>query len=709
MTEGDRSKESDELKMRRELLEEILGRSFYGRLREFYKSIFAQNPGLVVLMSRKSWSVFQLFLPILQDEGIDIKTQRITHDRMVHPWLAALDPQARKELKIFIVDDTFQTGRALDDCARRLTIAYNIERNNITVAVFAMTDDQNGYNRRRITVEGSQKKYTVGESASRPEIKSFNVSWLGGEDTFCQKDDVSLFSALFVEALHACSVPYVGYIPAFRLSIKEAEDFFGTKQGKEINFDLKKSKVSRFGSSSTIRIPGYLEQEDLKAPLNNPRTVGYYNITNEQMRQNDVEAFYFSLPEKGSGKNDFLHLCIPEYASSIAALRFYLNRKTGIVLMVPYLSLKDCDADADIAGMFPKNQEKVLQLISGIQSEKWGDREDNLTAHRLLRYAAGYLWGKRIFKEWFGRDSVKKEDIVSFGGICCEEFFDWLNGSEAEQDLQNIWPFFEPGRGNVVEKAKDPKQERETGLEDIIRQGLSEYDVENFCNTIYQYLLLSAFVTVDYYGTLGMLFRNILEREYTMLLEDANENNDGLSLPPPFHGFPIRVFFALLLKNFPKLNKRTNVLTTVTLMLCDKGITVTQLQQHEKTIGTVLINGEQSCHSLAPIAPAYARFLSKLPGDMHNSFKDKEQRREKFEIAKKEIRGYFKKERSRGIFRRLSLDLLMEPLEKIKPFAINDPDPKKGFIPYSVLPETSFFDCSELFFLKLRHKLGLVS
>jgi hypothetical protein len=674
---------TDEKKMRRELLVEILdsipGNPIFGKLLDFYKNIFLQNPDLIVCMSRKSWCVIHLFLPFLEDEGIVVDRKKLTHDRMVHPWFAELDKDKLSQIKVFVIDDTFQTGRALDECIRRLKWAYNVNEKNLTVAVFAMTDDKYKYNQQRINGD----LYTVYKSFDRG-TPSFPVKW-GGGDALNSKEHVSAFSYLFVEAIHACSVPYVGYIPAFCLPIKVVQDFFGIDQGKD----------TELNNAADIRIPGYLEQEDLREPFNDPEKAGYYNITSQQMRQHDIEAFYFSLPVLGSDSENMPFLP-PKHALSIAALRFYLNSKTGIALIVPYLSLKDCRADKDIVQMFPK---ELQPLLTEMSKKEWKDNEEQLAAYRLLRYASGYLWGKHVFNEWFGLD-VKDENIASNGGICSETFFSWLNGSSAVQDLTHIWSFFAPERNNVIEETQNLIPNGETSLEGIIHNDLLATGAE-FSEAIIQSLSVSA--PVDYYGTVSMMFRSILAKEQEIMNKrtNSNESKEEFSLAQPFPGFPIHTFFALFSKQFPKLNTRRNVPTTVTLMLCDMGVAVTQLIQRGKVIGTVLLNGEQSCHALAPIAPEYALFLSEFPGMLREC--KKQQRKEKFEMAKTEIRSYFEYERSLGIGRRLSLDELMAPLDKLRPIVVDDSE--RDFIAYSVLPRSSFVDCSELFFQELREKL----
>ena len=677
-----------DMKIRRELLIEILDRipekPIFWNMLDFYGKIFLQEPDLVVCMSRKSWCVIHLFLPLLEAEGIAVDRKKLTHDRMVHPWFAELDQNKRSQIKkVFVIDDTFQTGRALDECVRRLKCVYGVDEKNLTVAVFAMTDDENKINQHRI--DKKKGLYTVFCSSSRPNVQPFQVSW-GSGDAFYTKANISAFSNFFVEALHVCSEPYVGYIPAFRLPIKYVQDFLGANRERNVEVD----------GESAIRIPGYLEQDDLRAPLNDPAIVGYYNITSEQMRKHDIEAFYLSLPVLNSGNENCMPFLPPNYALSIAALRFYLNRKTGIALIVPYLSLKDCHADAEIVEMFPK---ELRPLLRRMPTENWEDFEEHLAAYRLLRYASGYLWGKYVFKQWFGLD-VKDENIASYGGICSETFFNWLNGSSAVQDLMHIWSFFAPERDNVVEEIQSLKLDGETNLKKIISSNLPN-DNEYFSDVIIQSLSISD--PVDYYGTVSMMFRYIFERECEKLYEYAKSraNSEEISLPPSFHGFPIHAFFALLLLKFPQLKTRKDVLVTVTLMLCDTGIAVSQLCQHNNVIGTVLLNGEQSCHSLALIAPEYARFLSEFPGLLHK-FKE-ERRQEKFEMAKTEIQKYFEYERSQGFGRRLPLEQLMAPLEKIKTIVEGGPEWK--FDAYSVLPKSSFFDCSELFFLELREKL----
>jgi len=680
------SDKDSELEIRRELLKEILNRDLnkpiFDKVFEFYRQLINKNPDLIVFMSRKSWCVFHLFLPLLENEGIVVDRKKLTHDRMVQPWFAELyekDQYRHSQIKVFVVDDTLQTGRALDDCVRRLVTVYKVDTKNLTVAVFAMTDDKHGYNRQRI--DASKTLYTVSKSDTR-KMDTLEVKWYGG-DAFCDKKDVSLFSSLFVEALHACSEPYVGYIPAFRLPIDVVQKKLGAYRGKDVKL-----------GASTISVPGYLEQDDLKTPFSDPAKVGYYNITNQQMWQHDIEAFYFSLSVLDFDDKEYLSLLLPEYAISIAALRFYLNRKTGIALIVPYLSLKDCHANADIAKEFP---DKLRPLVREMCSTKeWEEYEGRLAAYRLIRYAAGYLWGKYVFKQWFGCD-VKEKNIMSTGGICSKIFFDWLDSPSAIQDLTHIWTFFSPEKGNI---AKQMEMDNKKSLEDIIRLDLPKDDAD-FSKIICRGLSVSD--PVDYLGTLSMLFRSILDRECEMLNEYAKMNSENNVLPEAFHGFPIHAFFALLLLKFPQLKTRKNVLTTVTLMLCDMGIAVTQLHQHEGIIGTVLYSGEQSCHALAYIAPEYAHFLSELP-EMLCGF-DKDQCLEKFEMAKTEIKKYFEDEITHSMGRCLSLNELMAPLENIRTIALNYDREQQDFIAYSALPKYSLFDRSELFFLKLREKL----
>jgi hypothetical protein len=680
---------TDGVGIRRALLKGILDRvpdkPVFEKLLNFYIEIFLQKPDLIVCMSRKSWCVIHLFLPLLENEGIVVDRKKLTHDRMVHPWFTELDRNKHSKIKVFVIDDTFQTGRAIDDCVMRLKWVYNVNEKNLTVAVFAMTDDKYKHNRRRIDI--NENSYTVYDTHSRgkPPLK---VNWNGGE-VFYNKKDISNFSYFFVEAIHTCSEPYVGYIPAFRLPIEVVRDFLGADRGKDIEL----------GSKSAICVPGYLEQDDLHSPFNDPDKIGFYNITSQQMRQNDIEAFYFSLPCLGFDNIDCDMSFLPTSdALSIAALRFYLNRKTGIALIVPYLSLKDCHADADIVKMFPEKLQPLMNCMN--TTENWNDREEHIVAYRLLRYASGYLWGKYVFKQWF-KCEIKEKNIASRGGICSEIFFDWLNSSSAVQDLTHIWSFFAPEKNNVVEETRSlPEPDSKMSFEEIIDRYIPE-DAADFGKVINKSLSVSA--PVDYFSTISMMFWNILNREHEMLNEHTHKGKEDFSLPPPFRGFPIHTFFYLLLLKFPELRTRRDVLTTVMLMLCDMGGAVAQLCQRNNIIGTILFNGEQSCHALAPIAPEYACFLSEFP-ELIGKF-NKEQRQEKFEMAKTEIRRYFEDEINQGEGRHLSLEELMSSLEDIRTIVVDNPN--QDFIAYSVLPRNSFSDCSELFFTNLREKLNV--
>jgi len=683
----------NEIRLRKELLGEILGNNLkkpiFDQALVFYEKIFHQDPDLIVCMSRKSWCAIQLFLPFLEENNeIVVDRNKITHDRMVHPWFAELDQDKHSQIKVFVIDDTFQAGRALDKCLRRLKCAYNVTEKNLYVWVLAMPED----NKR---LDEKKEFYKVYHSCD-PDISSFEVRWGGGN--FYSKDEISAISYNFVEALHACSVPYVGYIPAFRLPVKAVQTFLGADRGKEVESSGKPS----------IRVPGYLEQKDLREPLSESAIIGYYNITSHLMRQHDVEAFYFSfpkdveefnklLPTLDSGKHD-LPFFPPEHALSIAALRFYINRTTGIALVVPYLSLKDCYAEKDIVKFFPEELKPLMREMT--EETVWGEYEGRLAAYRLLRFASAYLWGKYVFKQWFERD-VEKEDIVSKGGICSKKFFDWLDGPSAEQDLLKIWAFFAPENGNVVEKTPEP-----VSLDDITHRDLRESDEKNYKEAIMRSLSVSV-DPVDYFTSISMIFRYIFEQDRELQNNNPkNANEKDFSLVEQFHGFPIYAFFALLLLQYPKLKARRDVLVTVTLMLCDMGIAVTQLCQRKRQrggdiIGTVLFNGEQSCHALAPVASEYSHFLSELP-DMMKKFNQK-QRQKKFKMVRNKVKKYFEKEIKQGIVRRMPLEELMAPLDYVGNIVVEDPE--RGVAPYSVLPRSSFFDDSGLFFIKLREKL----
>jgi len=678
------SPEDDEVEISSDRLPEIFDdidipdSSIFNEALAFYKKIVLKEPDLIICMSRKSWCVIQLFLPYLEKENIFVKSE-LTHDRMVHPWFAEQDPDKRDKIKVIVVDDTFQTGRALDKCVQRLKCVYNVDKNNITLAVFAMSNDERNLKR----INKDKDLYTVYPACSGKEI--FQVNWLSGN--FYPKETILKISYFFVKALHACSIPYVGYIPAFSLPLKDVQKFLGAKRGKKI----------KFGSKPVIRIPGYLEQDDLKAPLNDPSIMGYFNITSQQMRQDDVEAFFILLPALDSRDKHYLPFLPPKHAFSIAALRFYLNRNTNVALVVPYLSLKDCYAEKDIAREFPEELRPLMREMCS--TDVWEEYEGRLAAYRLLRFASCYLWGKYVFKQWFGRE-VKEEDIVSHGGICSKKFFTWLNGPYVEKDLMSIWSFFDPQRKNIVE---DPPEQ--TKLEDLIRDEMSA-DEEKYKEAIDDKSFAS--LPVSYFDAASMMFRRLYEkdRELQNQGEKSTLDKNSAFIIKPFLGFPLNVFFASLLEKYPELKERKDVLVSVTLMLCDMGIAVTQLCQREskrngKIIGTVLFNGEQSCHSLAPIAPEYAYFLSNLPKILKKFNKD--ERQEKFNTAKVKIRNYFEEEKTQGVIRRLSIDELMAPLDHVENILVNAPGRKVEA--YTFLPRSLFYDSSEPFFTKLSEEL----
>ncbi|MCL1819428.1 MAG: hypothetical protein FWG36_02085 [Oscillospiraceae bacterium] len=650
-----------EITTRREILVDVLTEPIFTKVYDFYKGVFSKPHDLIVFMSRKSWSLVRLFLPLLISDGVQVDFNKITHDRMLNPWFDECGKSGR-ELKTFLVDDTFQTGRSLDECIRRLNKVYIVDPDNLTVFVLAMMNEKDNKENpemidRTDRIVWERKKYVVKESATR-NVEKFEVNWGCTKDVLHSREEIEEMSFRFVDAMHACSEPYVGYIGAFRFPIEKAIELFGKIRGKNIAIDY----------LDGVEVQGYLEQEDLRPPLNDPSLLEYHNITSLQMIKRGLEAFYIVPPIANSRNRDAMRFFPTEDAISLAALRFYVNPKTGFALMIPYISLKACTSESAIEQVFPENLRSLMREM--VTTDEWKDSEGRLAAHRLLRFAAGYVWGKYVMNHWFGISDAENY-LVSDGGIRSEAFFDWLNDSDVEEDLEKAWDFFAPENCNVV--LDQPLMNNDNRFDDIIKEGLNE-------------------TPTDYFNTIGMFFISILNKE--------RESVEAKPDDPAFPGFPYGAYRNFIKEKFPELKKRESVITTVTIMLCDAGIAVTQLSQRDNAIGTSLFVGEQSCHALVHAAPEYARFLADIPKIFEEIPQDRKV--QAYDMLCSEVEEYYNTNITNGHHYRLSLNELMQPLKEKRQVLLNGKD---SLVAYSALPKDYYSAPSDWFFNLLRRKL----
>jgi hypothetical protein len=639
----------DSQERRRILLEAALdsddgfGFSLFEEIRSFYTNVVngmhvGDKPDLIVCMARKSWCLLNAFI---NTEMLDLAGIDLIHDKMLTPWFNENKSRSLNTLKVALIDDTYLTGRAVDDCIRRLVYCYGVLPKNITLCVYAMQDKGKNFdNRKKISFD---KEGITGSVYKVRVIKNkggnFWVRWGGRKDGFFSEKEVRAFSLRFVEAIHACSEPYVANIPAYRFDFSEIQDVLNFKLGE----------------------PGAcIEQRDLPGLLSDPNNFIFHNITTQQMYQWDVEAFML-MPHTNSSNKFVDWLPNESNALSFCSLRFYINRKAHTLLFVPYISLKACKLTSDLSNMFPDD---IKFLLSESSTGNWDDLEGQMTAHRLLRYATSYVWGKHILSTYFGVSNTRYKGSVTTGGILSYVFTEWLNNeNRIYSELRSIYMFFS-NPGNVIEDVK-----------------MSGKDTKLF-NDAFKKVFTMNNEQIDCYKSSLALFREMMEEE--------RRKNEAVA----FKGVPIKLFAERLEKLF---SFTKDVVSAAIFMLCDVGAAVTQVYQRGRVVGTYLVNGEQSCHSIYNICVSYSFFLTRLMEKMESDNLAEDY----YNKMKDEIYAHFIDMIRNGVKYGVHIDHLMKPLQDIWD--------RKDLPPYHASEYPDAFDSSSMFFNKLWKRIEVES
>jgi hypothetical protein len=525
-------------------------KSLYEDMRNFYlRAINQENPDLIVTMARKSWCMGHVLAEFESNNA------NIIHDKVLTPWFNDNPESNRSEMKVALLDDTYLFGRAVDDCIRRLVHCYEIKPENITLYVYAMQDTEK--NRKKVKSFCDKLKrpsYTVKYIENKGG--DYDVCWGGSEDTFQSEEFVRACSQKFVEAIHASGEPYLATSPAFILSYNEIRQILG-------DIDLN-DKATLFQS--------HLNK---KSDFSNPEKYVFQNITTQQMHQWNIEAFMLTPKETVLEK----YTWIPnENIKAFQALRFYIYRRLGRAILTPYVSFKAFSINTDLSAMYPND----IQYLFNEQTNVWSNREGQIAAHRLLRYAISYIWGKNILRSNF--DITEFSDrMASKGGICSTKYFCWLDNKRVYDDLKRIWALLSES-GHVINDVAPHNDDLK-----IFNEAFEEEFTDE---------------PVNYAKSLSSLFRKILEKER------AQENDIA------FRGITVKYLKKRLSERFCIDDY---IISAAVTMMCDDGAAITRVIQHGEgdnaVIGTFLVVGEQSCHSLYNTRPSYAFFLKQLMRD----------------------------------------------------------------------------------------------
>jgi len=613
-------------------------KSLYEDMRAFYlRAIYQGEPDLVITMARKSWCMGHI---VTEFESNNLK---IIHDKVLTPWFNDNLELKSSELKVALLDDTYLFGRAVDDCIRRLVYCYNIKPENITLYIYAMQDIEN--NRRKIKSYCDKLK---GPSYNVKYIEKkgggFDVCWGGSDDTFQNEEFVRACSQKFVEAIHATGEPYLATSPAFMLSSAEIKKILGDISIKD-KFTLFQNHLNK------------------KSDFYDPKKYVFQNITTQQMHQWNIEAFMLT-PKKI--ELDRYKWIPSDEIRAFQSLRFYIHRRLGCAILAPYVSFKAFKVNTDLSAMYPND----IKYLFNENSSKWGNKEGQIAAHRLLRYAISYIWGKSILKNNFGITKFSNR-MASNGGLCSVKFFNWLDNNKIYNDLERIWKFLSKF-GHVAQDVIPHNDDLK-----IFNEAFEEVFTEE---------------PVNYAKSLSSLFRKILEKER------AQENEIA------FRGITVKYLKKRLSEKFCVDDY---IISAAVTMMCDDGAAITRVIQHgeneNEVIGTFLVVGEQSCHSLYNTRPSYAFFLKQLMKDENT---------ENFTLQNyndlyAKISQHFSSKEKEGYNLGMSHTQLMKQLFYVKEnISVRRLDSTvKKLVTYHALSHQDAFDSSSAFFAKLSKKI----
>lgn len=721
--ENDRS---ERIKILKEIFNNTLidkqGDDLYEDLLLFFQDIVKkayekEEFNLVVFMARKAWCLFHVFLSVM-DYDEDIKEEikkRCAHDGMLAPHFSKYyntdgnyDDAAVKRLKIAVVDDTCIRGDTINKCVRRLCYCFGVQPDNITFFAYAIHGSKQNEQRLLHSGRDTRTGYSAesDQAVARFKIlanKDFNY---GSDDpkhflyvrwgVFSRNrsllkglDEIKMLTRRFVEAIQTCSIPYVGFTPAFSISFAKAKNIFG-------NLD-------------DIAEDDYLQQDSLKRDFDD-NNYEFYNITSQPMYHNDVEAFVL-FPKKDIDSFKWTNAdWLPfkfESSQFSPCIRFYINRQLKKVLILPFVGIPPVSQRSNLGNFFPEDLQKLFRNDRSIEGQKAANEaeaiyEGTLAAHRLLSYTVNYIFAKKFLDAIELMPSNDKNDdkidykLENMSGLPNEsDFCKWVVSNEKDvcDVLNNIWEKL------TIEKENMKKQNITVEVFHYDKNFRSDTEVPSWkkSTTEFNAIFDEVFdvelnkINPSYYTLSSIFFKK---------LSELDEVVKGTST---FRGVLVSEYAFRLSSKSECLRKSPNKIMSIILMLCDAGEVSMYVYQRHKTIGTYLADGEQCKLAYYLYSPSYAIFLRRLEQDISSS---------QFNVTqlksigfREDIRKHFEdKQNKEPEACHIPIDVLLQPLDNLLEENTENNDAEYFFSPPKY---NEIADGSSLFFDVLFDKLRI--
>ncbi|MDR0948456.1 MAG: hypothetical protein LBM69_02920 [Lachnospiraceae bacterium] len=348
------------------MLQSVLGCDLYQRLYYVF-TLFRKDKNYThkLLMSRKCFSLYKAFDPILNNDGCEIEGT-ITNDKMI--GVSGIT----KSSQVLVFDDTVLYGRTIMTFIETLLKTYQIPMSNISVSsVFASSDRlQNNDMKYPYFTNEWEMFFCFGE------IK-INV-WKESRITFLSTESVRGNSAIFLDAIHSVSAPYVAYIPAFEITKEEAKEA------------IRESQKSRTAFTDTIDF--HSRQEEAMLPVK----CDYQFFLSNELSEKVSERIY-------------------------SYIRIYDNPNLDMLTVIPHIIfpiVEECGTD-ELPGFDIYNKQFPKTSREGTNDA------DLMTRVTFLRFASSYLLGKEFFKKF----NIKTGDyqLLNEEGYGKEEFINGFN------------------------------------------------------------------------------------------------------------------------------------------------------------------------------------------------------------------------------------------------------------------------------------------
>jgi hypothetical protein len=378
---------------------DVIDTNTYNRLYDFFNEILSSDTEYVIFLARKAYVLFKVFEDLVEADG---KSKIVLHDRAMDLYVNSINNKS----KILIVDDTVLYGRTICNVIDRLFSEFNVDPDNITVAVFAVNqeliDQKRDDQERKISKYGDNYRL----SFINDEKKLINIPLLYSRNyspVFCNIDFIRSLSAKFISVIHASSVPYVDCTPAFEIDFS-ADDKISSLYMSPENYCRKITTIANISYE-------------------------YYDITTPTLEELKIKAFAVGIP---LGINE-----------SFSCVRIYLNESLRKIVVIPYV-------------FFPaiKNTYEYYDEIKKLFD--LGQNLESLTKNRLLHYYISYILGKHFFD--LLQINCSNIKLVSSGGIAQQDInriVTVLNDSDLNQVKEifsNITPVIDNSIGDIKEE-----------------------------------------------------------------------------------------------------------------------------------------------------------------------------------------------------------------------------------------------------------------